>query len=155
MIAQILTAAVLVGSGIAAGVLFTHAVGVWPAMQAMAPDRYVAAHKLLGRAYDPMMPIIVGTSLVLDIILSVLSTNETARFLFIASAVCLACVGVVSQTRNVPINRRVKSLDPDAMPENWEDPRGLWGKWNLLRTTFAVLALVGNATAAVSAISTI
>lgn len=152
MIAQILTAAVLISSGIAAGVLFTHAVGVWPAMQAMAPDRYVAAHKLLGRAYDPMMPIIVGTSLILDVILSILSGNDVSRTLFMASAICLACVGLVSQTRNVPINRRVKSLDPDAIPANWEDPRGAWGKWNLIRTTFAVLALVGNAAAAASAI---
>ncbi|MFI7441611.1 DUF1772 domain-containing protein [Nonomuraea indica] len=151
MIAHILTAVVLVSSGIAAGVLFTHAVGVWPALQAMTPDRYVAAHKLLGRAYDPMMPIIVSTSLVLDVILFALSENATARFLHATSAIFLAGVGVVSQTRNVPINRRVKSLDPDAIPADWEDPRGIWGKWNLLRTTFAVLALVGNAAAAVAA----
>ncbi|MFG3439637.1 anthrone oxygenase family protein [Nonomuraea sp. NPDC047897] len=151
MIAHILTAVVLVSSGIAAGVLFTHAVGVWPAMQAMTPDRYVAAHKLLGRAYDPMMPIIVSTSLVLDVILFALSENATSRFLYATSAIFLAGVGVVSQTRNVPINRRVKALDPDAIPADWDDPRGIWGKWNLLRTTFAVLALVGNAAAAVSA----
>ncbi|GAA2381220.1 anthrone oxygenase family protein [Nonomuraea africana] len=151
MIGHILTAAVLISSGLAAGVLFTHAVGVWPAMQAMAPDRYVAAHKLLGRAYDPMMPIIVSTSLILDVILAALSRNDIGRILFIASAVCLAGVGVVSQTRNVPINRRVKSLDPEAIPADWEDPRGSWGKWNLVRTTFAVLALVGNAAAAVTA----
>ncbi|GAA4982420.1 putative membrane protein [Nonomuraea thailandensis] len=148
---QILTAAVLVTSGIAAGVLFTHAVGVWPAMQAMTPERYVAAHKLLGRAYDPMMPIIVGSSAVLDVILAILSEPGQARTLFIVSAVCLVGVGAVSQTRNVPINRRVKSLDPQAIPPDWEDPRGLWGKWNLVRTSFAVLALVGNAAAAVSA----
>jgi uncharacterized membrane protein len=148
VIAQILTGMVLISSGIAAGVLFTHAVGVWPAMQAMSPDRYVAAHKLLGRAYDPMMPIIVGTSMVLDVILCAVSENAAAKLLYGMSAVFLAGVGVVSQTQNVPINKRVKALDPDAIPADWDDPRGMWGKWNLLRTSFAVLALVGNAAAA-------
>ncbi|MFI6390002.1 anthrone oxygenase family protein [Nonomuraea sp. NPDC050540] len=149
--AHILTAAVLVTSGIAAGVLFAHAVGVWPALQAMTPERYVAAHKLLGRAYDPMMPIIVGTSTLLDVSLAFITESSLTQNLFIASAVCLVGVGAVSQTRNVPINRRVKSLDPQAIPADWKDPRSAWGKWNMVRTTFAVLALVGNAAAAVSA----
>src|SRR5205814_8735355 len=41
--------AVLLGSGVTAGVLFAVAVSVVPALRDLAPDRYVEAHQLLGR----------------------------------------------------------------------------------------------------------
>ncbi|GAA2411539.1 DUF1772 domain-containing protein [Actinomadura vinacea] len=150
MVSEVLGGAVLVSTGLAAGVLFTHAVGVWPALQAMSPGQYVAAHKLVGRAYDPMMPIMVGGSAVADIVLAI-TADGTARALFAASAVFLAGVSVVSQTKNVPINRRVKALDENAMPADWADPRRRWGRWNLVRTGFALLAFVGNIAAAAAA----
>ncbi|MBE1530513.1 anthrone oxygenase family protein [Actinomadura algeriensis] len=151
MISEVLGGAVLVSSGLAAGVLFTHAVGVWPALQAMAPGQYVAAHKLVGRAYDPMMPIIVGSSVLADIVLAIVAGEGAARPLFAVSALFLVGVSVVSQTKNVPINRSVKALDENAVPADWADPRRRWGRWNLVRTGFALLAFVGNIAAAMAA----
>jgi len=151
LVPEVLGGAVLVSSGLAAGVLFTHAVGVWPALQAMSPGQYVAAHKLVGRAYDPMMPIMVGASVLADIALAIAVDPDLARTLFAVSALFLAGVSVVSQTKNVPINRRVKALDENAMPADWVDPRRRWGRWNLVRTCFALLAFVGNIAAAMVA----
>jgi uncharacterized membrane protein len=148
MMRQVLTAIVLVGNGIAAGVLFAHAVSVWPALQAMTPNRYVEAHKLIGRASDPMMPIIVSTSMVLDIVLTVLQ-NGPPKFIFMMSAVSLFGVVIVSQICNVPLNRQTKALDPEAIPPDWKDPRGEWAKWNRVRTALSILALIGNAVGAV------
>jgi uncharacterized membrane protein len=148
LVSEVLGGAVLVSSGLAAGVLFTHAVGVWPALRAMSPGQYVAAHKLVGRAYDPMMPIMVGGSVVADIVLAAAAGPGAARVLFAVSALFLVGVSVVSQTKNVPINRRVKRLDENAMPADWADPRRRWGRWNLVRTCFALLAFVGNIAAA-------
>ncbi|GAA1666177.1 anthrone oxygenase family protein [Fodinicola feengrottensis] len=145
MLVQTLGTLVLVTSGIAAGVLFTHAVGVWPALQAMSPEQYVAAHKLIGRAYDPMMPIIVVSSTVLAVILAVLDGRPPARALFVLAAVFLVGVSIVSQTRNVPINKRVKALD--EVPAGWHDPRRSWGRWNLARTSFALVAFAALAVA--------
>ncbi|MDF5753660.1 DUF1772 domain-containing protein [Spongiactinospora sp. TRM90649] len=150
MLARIITTAVIVGNGLVAGVLFSHAIGVWPAMRALAADRYVAFHKLIGRAYDPLMPITVMAATAGDVVLAVYAADQPTRVLFIASAAFLVASGVVSQTRNVPINRRVKSLDPTALPPDWVDERGKWEKWNFVRTAFAVLALIGNAAAAIS-----
>ncbi|WP_067491185.1 DUF1772 domain-containing protein [Actinomadura hibisca] len=143
---EILGGAVLVSSGLAAGVLFTHAVGVWPALQAMAPGQYVAAHKLVGRAYDPMMPILVLSSTLADTVLAV-TASGVAQPLYGVSALLLAGVALVSQTQNVPINKRVKALDENAMPADWADPRRRWGRWNLARTALALAAFVGNVTA--------
>lgn len=149
-LAGILGIVVLLGSGLVAGVLFAVALSVMPALIAMPADRYVEARQLLGRNYDPTMPILVGTSTVLDVALAVLARTGSARALFAVSALLLLGVSVVSQTRNVPINRRLGKLDPDAIPREWDDPRLRWRNWHLVRTGFALLALAGNAAAIVS-----
>jgi uncharacterized membrane protein len=145
-----LAVAALLGSGIVAGVLFAVALSVLPALFAMPTDRYVQAHQLLGRNWDPTMPVIVLTSFLLDVVLAVLAT-ATQRALLAAAAVLLLGVSAVSHLANVPINRRVKSVtDASALPDSWVDPRPLWRRWHLLRTALAVLALLANAVALVT-----
>ncbi|GDY31035.1 anthrone oxygenase family protein [Gandjariella thermophila] len=149
MISGLLSVAVLVGSGVVAGVLFAVALSVLPALLAMPADRYVYAHQLIGRRWDPTMPIIVLTSTAADVALAVLARKGTA--LFAVAAALLLAVSVVSHFCNVPINRVVKSLDPADIPAGWRDPRPLWRRWHLLRTTLALLAVVANAVGVVLA----
>jgi uncharacterized membrane protein len=144
-----LSTAVLLGSGVVAGVLFAVALSVLPALFAMPMDRYVYAHQLLGRNWDPTMPIVVLTSMALDIALAVL-TSGGARVLYVTAAVLLFGVSVVSHLCNVPINRQVKKVDPAHIPAGWRDPRPLWRRWHHLRTALAVAALLVNAAAATS-----
>lgn len=143
----VLTVVVVVTSGIVAGVLFAVALSVLPALFAMPTERYVYAHQLIGRNWDPTMPIIVLSSMVIDIVLASLAPAGPRRTLFVVAAVLLLGVSVVSHYCNVPINRRVKGLDPEAIPADWRDPRPLWRRWHLLRTTLAVLAVLVNAVA--------
>jgi uncharacterized membrane protein len=139
-----LEVAVLLGSGTVAGVLFAVALSTLPALIAMPPGRYIYAHKLLGRNWDPTMPAIVLGSTVLDIVLAFTATRAA---LFAVAAVLLAGVSVVSHFANVPINKVMRTLDPDDMPERFDDPRPLWRRWHHLRTALALLALLVNATA--------
>lgn len=141
---ELLEIAVLVGSGTVAGVLFAVALSTLPALIAMPPARYIYAHKLLGRNWDPTMPVLVLSTLVLDVVLAVLGTVPV---LFAGAAVLLAGVSIVSHWANVPINKVMRTLDPDHMPEEFEDPRPLWRRWHHLRTTLALLALTVNAAA--------
>lgn len=138
---------VVTTSGVVAGVLFAVALAVLPALFAMPTDRYVYTHKLVGRHWDPTMPIIVLSSAVLDILLAILGPAGPPRTLFIVGVVLLIGVSVVSHYCNVPINRRVKVVDPDDIPADWRDPRPLWRRWHLLRTALAVLAVAVNAAA--------
>ncbi|MFG1706577.1 DUF1772 domain-containing protein [Nonomuraea sp. M3C6] len=140
------TVAVL-GSGLTAGVLFCVALSVVPTLRALPPDRYVQTHKLLGRNYDPTMPLIVLTTALVDVLLAVVTPADGPRSLFAVATVLMVGVSVVSHLCNVPINRRVKVLDPAAIPEDWADPRPVWRRWHLLRTVLAVVALVVNAAA--------
>lgn len=145
MIADAVAVAAVLGSGVVAGVLFAVALSVLPALLALPPDRYLAAHRLLGRNWDPTMPVLVLGSLLADLVLVALTPAGPVRELALAAALLLLGVSVVSHYGNVPINRRVKGLDPARIPEWWCDPRPQWRRWHLLRTTLALLALVVNA----------
>jgi uncharacterized membrane protein len=140
--------AVLVLSGVTAGVLFCVALSVVPAFLALPPERYVETHKAIGRNFDRVMPPIVIGSALLDAVLAA-AGNTPGRWLFAAAAAMLLGVSVVSQLGNVPINRRVKRLAPGRLPADWRDPRRRWHDWHLLRTVFALVALVLNAVAIV------
>ncbi|WP_326808812.1 MULTISPECIES: DUF1772 domain-containing protein [unclassified Streptomyces] len=143
---EVLGTAVLLGSGVTAGVLFAVALSVLPALFAMPTGTYVYAHKLLGRNWDPTMPVVVLSSTGLAVALAVVADGVGARTLFAVASVLLLGVSAVSHLANVPINRRVKAVeDPEVLPADWEDPRPLWRRWHLLRTVLAVLALLLNA----------
>jgi uncharacterized membrane protein len=143
--------AALLGGGITAGVLFAVALSVVPALFAMETGTYVYTHRLLGRNWDPTMPVIVLGSALVNGVLAVL-TAGTPRALFTVAVALLLGVSGVSHLCNVPINRRVKAVaDPAALPADWEDPRPLWRRWHLLRTALAIVALAVTA-AAVTAV---
>ncbi|MFE2225279.1 anthrone oxygenase family protein [Streptomyces kronopolitis] len=140
----VLAAAVCVTSGLVAGVLFAVALSVLPALCAMPPDRYLQAHRLLGRNWDPTMPVLVLGSFAADLALAAWAGGR-GRPVFAAAAVLLLLVSVISHFGNVPINRRVKGTDPAAVPADWHDPRPLWRRWHLLRTVLAAVAAALNA----------
>ncbi|SPL99266.1 unnamed protein product [[Actinomadura] parvosata subsp. kistnae] len=139
----------ILGSGLTAGVMFFVALGVVPTMRALPPDRYVRTHQLLGRNADRAMPMIVLTTVLVDVLLAILTRAAGPRTLFASAAALMAGVAGISQLGNVPINRRVRALDPAAIPQDWADPRPAWRRWHLLRTVLALAALAVTATAVV------
>lgn len=147
MLADVLGVALLLGSGLVAGVLFAVALSTAPALRAMPPDRYIYAHKLLGRNWDPTMPVIVLGSTALAVVLAAVAPSAPGRALFAVAAVLLVGVAVVSHWGNVPINRHLRAIEPDDIPPDWQDPRPVWRRRHHLRTALAVVALALNAAA--------
>ncbi|MFI0967689.1 DUF1772 domain-containing protein [Streptomyces sp. NPDC021080] len=146
---ETLSVLVLLSTGLVAGVLFAVAISVMPALIAMTPDRYVDTHKLLGKRYDRIMPFIVSGSVLVDAAFAAHADESVPRVLFIAAALAMTGVAVVSQTRNVPINNRVKKTRPQDIGPDWDDPRIQWRDWHLLRTCFAVAGCALTAAAVV------
>ncbi|KUO15282.1 DUF1772 domain-containing protein [Streptomyces dysideae] len=138
----------LLGAGVTAGVLFCVAISLVPGFMTLPPNEYIDAHRLFGRYFDRVMPPLVVTTTVLVVVLACTTDSTGRRAALIAGAVCLLGVSVVSQSRNVPINRRVKRLT--AVPDDWEDPRTAWRNWHALRTVFALLGLVLTAAGVVT-----
>jgi len=147
MIVDALSLLALLGSGVTAGVLFAVALSVLPALQAMPAERYVYAHQLIGKHWDPVMPIIVLSSAVANGVLALVAA-PLMSYVDALAGVLLLGVSVVSHFCNVPLNRTVKGLDPERIPPDWRDPRPVWRRWHLLRTTLALAALAANAAAA-------
>jgi uncharacterized membrane protein len=151
MTADILAVVAVLGAGVTGGVLFAVAVSVVPALAALPPQRYVQTHQLLGRNWDPTMPIIVLTTTAADVALVVIADGAADRLLFAVAAVLMFGTSAVSHLLNVPINREVKKLDPAGpVAPDWRDPRPLWRRWHLLRTTLAGLGFAATTLAAVT-----
>jgi hypothetical protein len=143
---ELLAPVVLLANGLAAGVLAGAVLGGLPLLLTLPVDRYVHAHGFFGTRYDPFMPICLVVTLLGDLVLTVLAPARAA-VPFAVSAALAAAVVTISLTRNAPVNRWMASLNPENLPEDFEDPRPSWSFWHRLRTVFAVVALVSNVVA--------
>ncbi|MFB9235124.1 anthrone oxygenase family protein [Plantactinospora siamensis] len=148
MIDRILALLALLGSGLVTGVFFAVAVSTVPALMAMPPGRYIYAHKLLGRNWDPAMPIIVLTATFAAAGWAIGAASPAVRVSAAVVTVLMLGVSGVSHLCNVPINKRMRAVDPDAVPADWADPRPIWRRWHLLRTALAVGAFLLTSVAA-------
>ncbi|MEU4831064.1 DUF1772 domain-containing protein [Streptosporangium sp. NPDC023615] len=143
---EIVVSLVLLANGLAAGVLLGTQMGGWPLLDSLPPDRYVHAHAFFSTRFDPFMPICLIVTTLGDLALGLLAGSTVARALYlVAAALCLGTI-TISLTKNVPVNRWVRALDPGNLPEDFaeRDPRRHWGTWNRVRTALSVLALLVN-----------
>jgi uncharacterized membrane protein len=138
----------LLGGGLAAGGLMITVLGGVPLLRALpTPREYVIVHRFLATRFDPFMPLCLVFSMVSNFLLAFFVPTATERSLALVSAVLFLTVMIISLVKNVPINRWLQTLDPDALPPDWErlDPRDRWGSWNAIRTTIAVAAFLADA----------
>lgn len=136
------TAATLagVGSGLMAGVQFAVALSVVPTLATLKEDDAVHLHSILGRHYDPTMPIVGLTTIAADLVGARVSKGTT-RVALIAAAVAMLGVSTVSHLGNVPVNRRIRARDAGEASAEWVDPRPRWRTLHLIRTSLAVGSL--------------
>jgi uncharacterized membrane protein len=135
-------------NGVAAGIMLSTVVGIVPMMVAQPYQGYVRTVQFLWPRYDPLMPILNASALVLAAFGAVAAGGGPARPVLATAAILLATVMAISITKNVPVNRFVSGLDPERQPDDWArlDPRRRWQRWNLIRTALAVLAFAANVT---------
>ncbi|WP_206506002.1 anthrone oxygenase family protein [Streptomyces chrestomyceticus] len=131
-------------NGLAAGVLFGTQLGGFPYLASLPVDRYVHAHAFFGTRYDPAMPLCLVGTVGCDTALAFLTPEPAARAAFAVAAVLAVATAVISVTRNAPVNRWMRTLDPDRLPADFADPRRSWGAWNRRRSVLAVAALLAN-----------
>ncbi|GGN36546.1 hypothetical protein GCM10012285_10420 [Streptomyces kronopolitis] len=150
---QILLPLALIGSGMGAGGLMIATLGGAPLLLSLPADRYIPVHQFLVTRFDPFMPICMITAMLSDIA-AVTLTDGSAHGPEAVAAVLLLGAIVVSLVKNVPINKWIGTLEPGVVPPDWEriDPRVRWRNWNVVRTAFAVTALLANALAAALAL---
>jgi uncharacterized membrane protein len=150
MLTNVLLPLVLVGNGLAAGVLVGTLLGAWQLMAAAPAPQYVRMHAFFATKFDPFMPICLVGTVVGDALLAALAdhTGSVRALHALAGLVALVTV-TVSIVKNVPVNKWMRTLDPDRLPTDFNDrdPRRYWGFWNRVRSYLAVTALVANCAA--------
>ncbi|MEV2255296.1 anthrone oxygenase family protein [Streptomyces sp. NPDC050147] len=139
-----LTPLLLLLNGLAAGVLFGTQLGGQPYLASLPTDRYVHAHAFFGQRYDPAMPICLVGTFALDTVLALTASDAAAQALFAVAAVLAVTTAVISVVKNAPVNRWMRTLDPDHLPADFQDPRKTWGAWNNRRSLLTIGALVAN-----------
>ncbi|MGW3497527.1 anthrone oxygenase family protein [Streptomyces sp. NPDC001020] len=144
---NLLAPLLLLLNGLAAGVLFGTQLGGFPYLASLPTDRYVHAHAFFGQRYDPAMPICLVGTFVLDVVLAIGAADTAARTLFAVAGVLAAATAGISLTKNAPVNRWMRTIDPENLPEDFQDPRGSWGAWNRRRSLLTIVALVANCAA--------
>ncbi|MFF0431986.1 anthrone oxygenase family protein [Streptomyces sp. NPDC004327] len=146
---RILMPAALLAGGLAAGGLSVSVLAA-PLFNTLPTGMYVPVHKGLVTRFDPFMPISLLSCLLCDLALTATAPLTAVRVLAALGALLLAAAMTVSLTKNVPINRWLSTLDPQALPADFErrDPRARWIRWNRVRGALAVSALLVNVGAA-------
>ncbi|MFJ3904256.1 anthrone oxygenase family protein [Streptomyces sp. NPDC090025] len=146
---RILMPLALLAGGLAAGGLAISVLAA-PLFTTLPTGMYVPVHKGLVTRFDPFMPISLLSCLLCDLALVVTAPLMSVRVLAGLGALLLGAAMTVSLTKNVPINRWLSTLDPQALPADFErrDPRERWIRWNRVRGSLAVAALVANVGAA-------
>ncbi|MBE1530519.1 DUF1772 domain-containing protein [Actinomadura algeriensis] len=146
MIEPLLPAAFL-ANGLCAGVLVGSMLGVVPYYRTLSEGDYIRAHAFSVGRYDPFQPICLLITVAADVAAAV-AADGAARLLCASAAALAAAVIAVTLTRNLPMNRRIRRVDPDA-PAGFRAGPFLrrWAAWHALRTALAVLALLVNAAA--------
>jgi uncharacterized membrane protein len=148
MIELLLPAAAL-ANGLCAGVLVASVLGVVPYYRTLPADGYIRAHAFSVGRYDPFQPVCLLITLVADAAAAIWADDGAARLLCAAAAVLVLAVLAVTLARNLPMNRSIQRVVPDAPPEGFVAGAFLrsWARWNAVRTAFAALALLANAAA--------
>ncbi len=136
----ILTMVLLASSGIFAGGLVMVAAAIVPTFRALPPKAYVELHQTLSHYVDRFMPATVLLAIIVGLALTWLHTG-VVRELLAAGVLLAIAVAVISQFGNVPLNRKVKSWNPEDPPAETRDLVERWRRLHLLRTCAGVLAM--------------
>lgn len=136
-------------NGVAAGIMLSTVVGIVPLFLTQPYQGYVRTVQFLWPRYDPLMPVLNGSAMVLAGFSAIAAGDSPARPVLALAALLLLCVMGISIVKNVPVNRYVSALDPARQPDDWArvDPRVGWQRWNLVRTVIAVVAFATNVSA--------
>lgn len=148
MLVHALTVVFLLLSGVLAGVLVAVEIAVVPMLGALPGDRFVQVHRLLDPRFDPLLPRASKIALVAGVALLVVGSDGIVnRVAFALAELCIVGVALVSELRNVPINRRIDTWDGTDLPAGWQELQTRWFRANRLRTVLAVAGFAAAATA--------
>jgi uncharacterized membrane protein len=148
LLVTVLAAAFVLMTGLLAGLLSAVDLAVVPALAALPADRYLQLHRLLDPRFDPLLPRFSRLTLGTGVLLAFLAPGAPAKAGFAVAGLCVVGVALVSELRNVRLNRRIDTWDAGRLPGQWSQVRHQWGRWHRIRTLISIAGFVAAVAAA-------
>ena len=135
-----------------AGFLFAFAVVTMPGIRSLHDREFLRAFQVMDRVIQNNQPIFVVVwvgsivALVTSAVLGIGQLDGTGRLLIIFAALTyLLGVQLPTFTINIPLNKKLQTLDVDAVNESTlnavrKDFEPRWNLWNSIRAVFASVA---------------
>lgn len=136
-----LAAVFVLCTGTLAGALIAVDRAVVPMLLRLPRQTWSEVHRLLDPGFDPLMPTVNKVALATGLGLAIFAPGAAARVVFGSALAGVAGVALISELRNVRMNRRIDEwAAAGEFPAGWNDLRGQWARANRWRTASAVLA---------------
>ncbi|WP_327279060.1 MULTISPECIES: anthrone oxygenase family protein [unclassified Streptomyces] len=128
-------------TGVLAGALIAVERAIVPMLLRLPRQTWSDVHRLLDPGFDPLMPTVNKVALAAGLGLAVLAPGAGAKASFAVALAAVVGVALVSELRNVRMNRVIDGwAAAGEIPDGWDPLRARWARANLLRTVFAGLA---------------
>ncbi|GEM_PF-757942 len=133
----------LLSTGLLTGILFGDRWGTTPVRPTLSASCFTQFQQGLHLNYVPLMPILMGISILSGVTASLLLRRffKSRDFLFTAAGtLCIAGVFILTLIVNVPINNALMTWQITAPPPDWQE---LWRPWEQSHTVRTVVAVAG------------
>jgi len=124
------------------GGLFFVNMAIVPTFLALSTERYVEFHHVLDRFSDPYMPILTFSTALLGLGELWFTPSPWLFASRLIGVICIASVAVISILVHGPLNRRIRTWQPDKHLEHLTELRSKWVMGHRVRTVIAFIGLV-------------
>ncbi|BCL84221.1 DUF1772 domain-containing protein [Ktedonobacteria bacterium brp13] len=124
------------------GGLFFVNMAVVPTFTTLSTDRYAEFHHVLDHYSDPYMPILTFSTALLAIGELWFTHSSWQLISRLIGIVCILSVAVISILIHGPLNRRLRTWQPDKQLEHLSELRAKWIAGHRIRTVIAFIGLV-------------
>ncbi len=128
--------------GLLVGGLFFVNMAIVPTFKALSTGRYAEFHHILDRYSDPYMPILTFSTALLAIGELWFAQPVWQIVSRVIGIVCILSVALISILVHGPLNRRIRTWQPDRQIEHLPEMRARWAAGHHLRTVLAFIGLV-------------
>ncbi|MGP3925232.1 anthrone oxygenase family protein [Streptomyces sp. 8N616] len=128
-------------TGVLAGALIAVERAIVPMLLQLPRQTWSQVHRALDPGFDPLMPTVNKVALAAGLGLSFLAPGAAAKTAFAVALAGVVGVALVSELRNVRMNRRIDEwAAAGEIPDDWRTLRDRWARANRRRTASALLA---------------
>jgi len=134
----------IVSTAMLLGNEFSVAAFIHPSLAHAGHRRFLPAIQVFAALFGKVMPVWMGLTAGLNILLAVLTWNghPAASGYMWAAGVLWIGINVFSVLLPVPINNRVKTWNLDSLPRDWAVQRARWDRYNWVRLLMIVTAFL-------------